>query len=490
MKRILAVDWDRREVRFVLATAKGGTLRVRAAEAVPLPETDVDFAGPHPKLGRTLREALAKEKIGRAVTLVGIDRASVELLQLTLPPAQNSELPRLVDNEILRESATTGERAIVDFVALDDDPSQPRRVTAAILDSDRLEQIQAACAEAGLNPKAIVLRSHASAALFLRRTSPSEKVLLLVNAVADEVDLTVVQEQKPVLSRTARLPGAIGDEKADERLLAEINRTLTVVNQGETGSAPVEGIYFFGNASEQQHLVDRIGRESMLPTKTFDPFDLVDARKISGPGAPQRFVALLGMVSDEAQGAAHAVDFLHPRRPPKPLDRRRVTIFAAAAVAVVLVAGTYLAWDAVAAVNAQNAVLAGRLKQLHASVTRAAKQRQLIDSILRWKAGEVIWLEELRELSTRFPGRRDAVILRMSMSSAPAGGGTMSFNGLVRESPIVVRMESSLRDAYHEVYSNRVGEGPSENDYARRFNALIHVSRRSKQTYIENRAGP
>ena len=89
MARILAVDWDRHEARYVLATASGGKVKVEAVEAVPLVDVAEGGAEPHPDLSGSLGAALADQKTGRLATLVGVERSGIELLHFTLPPAKD-----------------------------------------------------------------------------------------------------------------------------------------------------------------------------------------------------------------------------------------------------------------------------------------------------------------------------------------------------------------------------------------------------------------
>ncbi len=98
---------------------------------------------------------------------------------------------------------------------------------------------------------------------------------------------------------------------------------------------------------------------------------------------------------------------------------------------------------------------------------------------IRNKAGEIVWLDELRELSIRFPASRDAVVLRMSMSAAKGGGG-IALQGLVRDPSVVARLDQNLHDAYHTVSSRRVGEHPGE-DYSWVFDRSIAVLPRPKK---------
>ena len=136
-----------------------------------------------------------------------------------MPPARDDELPELVTNQALRESTAFSDKASMDFLALDDDPTQPRQVIVAVLGEAQLERIRATCAASGIKPRRMLLRPYASASLFSRTASPREDVCLLVNRVADEVDLTVLVRGKVVFSRTARLPAEVDKDTATERLV-------------------------------------------------------------------------------------------------------------------------------------------------------------------------------------------------------------------------------------------------------------------------------
>ena len=489
MARILAVDWDRREVRYVLAATTAGRLKVLAASSAPMVYVTSGDDEPHPALGESLRAALGGRRVGRAVTLVGVDRASIELLDLNLPPATDAELPELVWLEAMRQSQLVTDDSLLDFVPGGDDPAEPRHVTAAALSPEQFERIKAACSVAGLRPQRMLLRPYASASLFSRATDGQRRTCLLVNLIADEADLIVLVDGRVVLLRTVRLPGGADDHSATHRLVAEINRTLRVALQTPSQSDSVEGVYIFGGPDEHEDLVERIGEELSLPVTVLDPFETIDVPQRLVPQRPGRFAALLGMALDEAGGGRHALDFLHPRRRPQPPNRRRlITIVAAAVTLAALLAG-YFQWDTLATIDAQNSQLAGELKELGTLAKRADEQKKLVQAVRDWKAKDIIWLDELRDLSLRFPTSRDALVVRMSMAPARAGGGVIELQGLVRDPSIVVRMERGIRDRYREVRSNRVQQRGREKTYTWLFESSMSVTKRDKSKYVSHLVG-
>ena len=125
MAQFLALDWDATEVRYLTATAVGTRLKILDAGSQAIPASERGEAAPE-QIGQALREAIAKTKPRRGTVLVGLGRNDVELMNLTLPPARDAELPELVRHSVFRRSPQLGEDAAIDFLPLNQDPSQPR----------------------------------------------------------------------------------------------------------------------------------------------------------------------------------------------------------------------------------------------------------------------------------------------------------------------------------------------------------------------------
>jgi len=491
MARLLAIDWDAREVRYVLAASRGRDLQVQAAGAAPLGPLPEGEKNLHPGLGETLTAALGPLKLGRVQALVGVDRGSIELLELTLPPAQDTELPELVRNQSMRESSLIAEESLLDFVPMDSDPAEPRRVTAAAISTEQVARIRQACVAAGVTPARLVLRPYAAASLFLRTAPEPPRISLLLNRLADEADLTVLVAGRVAFWRTVRLPGDTGEEAGTRRLLAEVARTNVVV-QNQPGCGPVEHVYVLGAESEHELLLSLAPDELSLPITAFEPFAALNAAgsgaaaDLQLPADSGRYAALLGMLWDEAGGTAPAIDFLHPRQRPAPPNRRRRWAIAGAVAACALGAFAYSTWSQFAKVNAKNEALAAQLKDLDDTAKKAVQRQQVAQAVREWNAGDVVWLDELRDLSLRFPKARDAVVLRMSLTHARAGGGTVDLQGVVRDPAIVGRMERNLRDEYHEVRSKGVKERVQDKGYAWQFESSVSVAHRDKNQYVSH----
>ncbi|MBN2292724.1 MAG: pilus assembly protein PilM, partial [Pirellulales bacterium] len=433
-------------------------------------------------VGQAIRAALKSHRISRPTVLVGVNRQSVEILHLSLPPATDEELPNLVANQFQKESQISDEDAKLDFQPVGDDPAEPRRVTAAALMNDQFDRLQTTCSAAGLQPQRMVLRSYASASLFSRTTSPPEDVCLLVNLVGDEVDLTVTIRGRAVFARTVRLSGEADDERTTRQLVSEIRRTMAVSMQNRLDEGSIEGIYIFGGPDDHAELVNRIKAELSLAAMVIDPFIGVDLPASLVPDNSGAFAPLLGMLLDETQDGKHAIDFLHPRRRPAPRSRRRPLVIAGSLAAALALVGGYHVLDQLSTADADNRALQKKLSDLKQLVKKAQKKEEVVRAVSEWQSNDVNWLDELRDMSLRFPSSRDTVVLRMTLSRARGSGGAVNYSGLVRDPLIVVRMESNMRDKYHDIRSKRVQEQPDK-DYTWRFETAMTVAKRAKEEY-------
>ena len=486
MGKILAIDWDRHQLRYVLAVTGRRTVKVLAASAVPMmTRQDEDDPEERPDPSGTLRAKLGR-KASRLPALVGVDRASIETMTLTLPPATDAELPELVLNQAMRDSPSVTEDTPLDFLPQNDDPTEPREVLVATLAPDAMRQIKQACVEAGIKPARMLMRPYASASLFLRsELAENGEASLLVNLVGDEVDLTVVAEGKIVFTRTARIPHSDDQGETDQRVLAEIGRTLMVAMQHQIGDRAVGRICLFGSQGDRQALSDGATKQFELPVVEFDPFDAVEITRKALPDEPGSFASLLGMLLDEAHNAQHAIDFLNPREVPKPPDRRRLY----AAVAGLLIIGGLYVWDEQSSelekLDATIATLTQEHDERKQMATVAANQIQIASALRAWHSTEINWLDEMRDLSVRFPSGQDMVVLRMNLSPGRRGGGAVTFSGLARDPKILVGMEDDMRrDGLHDISSKRLQERGPGGELAWSFETSMTVAPRTAQTYL------
>ncbi len=478
MARMIALNWPGKgkQVRWVLASSRGSRLALEAAGTLALP-SEAEGAGAALQLGELLRSELGGKAKG-AVALLSVDRSQVELVSLTLPPAPDTELPELVRNQAMRENVAIGDDAELDFVPLDDDPAQPRHVTAVAISGTRLEQMRAVLNDAGLVPKAIVVRPYATAALVLDSLEDRDQTCLVVNVVEEEIDLVALSKGRIAYWRTLRQANVSQDRAAAARLAAEIQRTLVVARVQLAGQA-IEAVYLCGGLDEHPALVEVLREQLPLPLTLVDPLaahgGLDEAPQASGP-----LSALVGMLAVEANGAKHAIDLLHPRKQPGPPDRRRTLVLAGAAAAVVLLLGGYQVWSTFSTADEQIETLTADRDRLDDLLKQAGQKKKVIQSLRDWSKNDVNWLDELRDLSLRFPSGRDAVVLRMGLNQGRGAAGEIDVVGIVRDPIVVSHIENNLRDAYHQISSRHMQERLQENDYSWHFESSIEVAAQAR----------
>ncbi|MCH5373907.1 MAG: hypothetical protein JJ992_08025, partial [Planctomycetes bacterium] len=265
----------------------------------------------------------------------------------------------------------------------------------------------------------------------------------------EEADITVLVGGQPTLVRSVRLPG---DDSA-MALVGEIRRTIFTA-QNQASEEVARGVTLVGDPVQLAPLRDRLAEQLGLDIDIFDPFEAVEVAAESLPNVPPnrgRYAALLGMLSDEAEGRQHGIDFLNPRRRREPPNRRlRYAVVGGIAVTCALVllalALTYVRrFDR----NIQN--LQAQSKELDEQVKIAQQVQTDVAEIDKFTLGDVNWLDEVYRLSGDFPPPEDAIIEQASFNAVPSGGGQILLEGYVSEPKVIRDMEVSLSDQQHQV---------------------------------------
>ena len=500
MPYLLAVDWDTQQARYVLATVANRKVRVSAlgSEDVPaeLPsrtEDDADDADEasgqvSPEEARNawyaawLDRVLKKHRVRSCRVLFALPRSGVELFTLSLPPTTEEELPELVENQAMQESTSITDDTILDFLPDQVEPGEPRRVTVAALQPEEVAAIRERCETGRRKLHRLLLRPMASLSLFRRLASDREAPALILSHVGTEADLNVVYQGRLVLTRTVRFPEEATDEEIFDRLLAEIQRTLLVTPRELLGDQSVERVSVIGGQADNAPLLEEIEQQLTLSAEFLDPFAVTGVKEARVPAHRERFAPLLGMLLDEALGT-QPVDFLHPRRSPQKLAPWKVATAAFGALALVgLIVGVFV-WGELSEVREENAALRQRLRELNEIARRAVRQRDRIEAVSDWRNRDVQWLDELRDLSVRFPPSRDAVVTRMTMRPSQRRGGMIDLQGLVRDPNIVVNMERQIRDRYRNVRSRRIQQRALQDDYTWLFETSVSVLPRRAEEY-------
>jgi hypothetical protein len=351
-------------------------------------------------------------------------------------------------------------------------------VLAAAISPRLVEQIEQTCEAAGLKPSRFVLRPFAAASLLCRRDDrPTSRVRMMVDLLSDEADLTVLIDRSVVFMRTVRLPyKASPDEEATE-LVGEIRRTMAAA-QNQLGGQRVDSLVLCSAGGEHAALQELLAEKLGLPVGMFDPFEELSLeRELQShpPDAPGRFAPLLGLLLDEVTSTPHAIDFLHTRQKPEPPSRQRTYVLAAAAAAVLILGMLGYVWLLFADLANEKKRLGGTLQDLQRGAKTAGKTLKRYEELEKWTCGDVLWLDELRELSLRMPPAEEAIVEQFQANSRPEGGGAIVLDGVVSTADVIERLEREVLDPKYTA----VGTGSRQDDnfpgYAWRYHETISI---------------
>lgn len=492
MAQLIALEWDTSEVRLAVAKTYGSSVHIERLDSVAL------GTGEEPR--EELKEAIASltgDLDNSAGVLLNIHRGDTELRLMELPAVPPEELPEIVRLQAVRYFTALNEDWTIDFLSLGERNADTtvQQVLAAAMDPDVLRGIQENCSPAGLVPRRMAIRSFSTASAWVRAhaTSPTS---LLVDLLDQEVDLTVVHDGQPVLSRNVRLPrletggspGGGNEEFGvgeDELVMAErafpqninisllqgeIRRTIVSANN-QLSAGRVDQIVLLGTDSQ---LASQLSDGMDVPVELYDCLEQFD---YSGtlPSSPERFTALLGAMSDEAAGQQPALDFLNPRQPPRTATRAEKTVryglfsFVGMAVVIVLVGSLY--YIKAGAVSEKVAESAGLDLEIKDAATIGA-ERKLIETFVDTN---VVWLDEISLLSDHFPSSDDAIVRGMHLSNPTGGGGRISMDVNVSAAEKVGPMENKLRNYFAAVRSDGIKPDEDDPNYKTRFKQTIDV---------------
>ena len=476
MPRLIALEWDAREARIAIARTRGPEITLDQAFSIPLIPRDPGQTFADMKIGERIAEELAALKVGRGETLVAVGRASIELRQLSVPAVPDEELPDVIRFQALRQFTTIGEDWPLDFVPLENGESENVNVLAAAISPEMVDQIRETCQAGDLTPKRLILRPFAAASLLDRHDRGAQPPRLMVDLLADEADLTVLIGHQVALMRTVRLTA--GEDGAQAKaLLGEIRRTIASA-QNQLSGHRIEKVILCGAGADQVTLKEVLESQLSYDVEVFDPFDgihLGSDLQVRLPEHTGRFAPLLGILRDEAAGAAHAIDFLHPREKPQPVGQGRRGVLIGSLVAVAALAAVVLIWMQLAGMDDEIDQLTTESNQLKEKVELAEKHRTDLVAVDEFLASDIGWLDELRELSDRLPPSEDVIVTVLNMGTRPPAGGQILLDGLVRESQLVRDLQQSMRWDNREVHGTGTREEQRQPTYRWRFRETQYI---------------
>ncbi|RMG01035.1 MAG: hypothetical protein D6741_05785, partial [Planctomycetota bacterium] len=290
-------------------------------------------------------------------------------------------------------------------------------------------------------------------------------------------DLTVLEGDRVVLMRTARLTGdPLAPNASILTLQGEIRRTMAAA-QNQLNGRPIDRIVLFGATSAHQALAQRLHeklRTAVECCDPFAPFTLSDRLTSQVPDHPGRFAPLLGMAADELEGVDPPLDFLHPHKPPEPPSTRNRAALAILTGLLLIVAMVAASWSLKAAQLDRARNLSASIKKLDKELQDADELRKLATAVDRWQDRDICWLEEIRRLCDKGPSAEEVMLTKIS-AGAGGSGGELVLDGLARDVEAVEKLEDSLHDATHRVVSKDKSSDESQRPYTLRFTTMVLI---------------
>jgi Tfp pilus assembly PilM family ATPase len=465
MPRILAIDWDRHEVRGLLLSAGPTGTSIAGAWTASL--ATADPAGLTGKqIGARLAAATSGKVPGKVTTLVAVGRDNVQIKLLSLPPAPLDELPDLVRFQAEREFTALGSEAALDFVSISGDEQTPHQVLALALSPAGMTEAREVCETLEVEPDRIPVRGCAAAALASRMGQiEHNQVALVVNPLAEEADLIVQADDKVILLRTVRLPDSSQADGRLRALLGEIRRTIAAVRQQLT-DRQVSKVIIFSNEASLTGARNLTG-ELEVPIVVVDPTSGAPSGLSSTGIAVEslgRFAAVLGMALNEADREPPIVDFANVRRRAEVRRFTRVHALAAAAAALIVLGFAYHLWNQISEPARKLADLRARIKDVEAQAETYKDVTAQAAALNRWAATDVNYLDELEQMARRvrpqplsakeFHVDNDVVMTQLTIArptGIDAAGGRINFEGVAKSAASVKDLEDRLRDENHRV---------------------------------------
>ncbi|MGI9516916.1 MAG: hypothetical protein ACR2NP_07730 [Pirellulaceae bacterium] len=447
---IVALNWDKNWIRIAVATATRGTGRILFdhALAVELPDADDELSTA--KLGDKLRAILERVGVHKGEATVIVPRGDLEMRQFELPPVPPDELPDLVRFQARNHFTSFTDDWLLDYLPLPD-AGDKAVVLAAAIPGDKVQRIRDTVEKAGLKLRHIVVRPF-SAVELLRNSRPSPHCRVVLEPLGRQADISVVDNDYILMTRTVRVPETYTDEQFDAWLPGEIKRTIASA-QGQSGAREIAEIVVCSSAEEHRQLGDDLSSAFQIETSFFQPFDAVTtSSRFQQPDRINGFASLLGSLLPSSTNDSHVLDFLNPRkRPEQQVDRQRLTLYGGIAAAVVLI-GLVSIWWMFRTKNAEIARLETINANLRVETENTDDLTERVGIVDRWKEQSVDWLEELYQLSQRLPDPDHLRVSSATFYASPAHAAAELKGFLSNDRPFE-EVTANLRERPYKVFS-------------------------------------
>jgi hypothetical protein len=391
------LDWD--QDQFHILAAQNSRHGVRITRAVSWPHPEPFTSSTAERVGKALHDFLKSEKIAAAPAILGLGRDRIFLKELRFPPVAAHEEANLVRFQTGKEMAEAVDNYAVDYSYLTNGDAE-RHVMTVAARRDTIAMLQTLCQSAGLKLHSITPRLFGVPYVLARSIQPDPSPL---NPKQLNVVLTIGK-------RWAELCFYCGDRLVQAQALAngphlagEVRRNLAVFQAQHAVNVDLTGpdcLYVFG---DDPTTLEGLKTGQPLPLGMLDP--LKHEPEVAAEAKnPAHFAGSVGLAALWMEAIPRPVNLSTPKRASAPVSitRQRLMVYGAVAVVALIFTVGCMAYS-LSRKRAQIVEMTQQKIEAESKLAANAQERAELDAYKDWEGSTVPWLDELWDLSARYP---------------------------------------------------------------------------------------
>ncbi len=408
MSRYISIDLDANRLYVAAGSSKGGASRLEKAFSIPLsgPLTTANAE----EYGQTLAESLRANGISPAPLLIALGRDRLILKEVKIPNVGMEDEPNLVRFQATKEFTEPLDTLVIDYYTLDriENDGQKRAIVVAVK-KDYLKSLEDLAKAARMRlvlalPRSIALYALTQKAIRTGEVSPPDEKRGSI-AIYSRGELVVVRDDQVVFSR----PVSAASLSNDQMLMGELRRNITAYN-GQNALQPISALYVTD--------ADLAIRLDSLPLNV-QPLD-----PLQGLGEPyqgrSQFSGCAGLFQVQASPIKNLPNILSPKKPAKKENKaaKRLTLIGALA-ALLVFAGLVLGFLYVQKLDSKLTRQRMALASLEKDLNDLKIEEKRMEVLKEWESRRINWLDELYDLTERFPDHSTTQVASLIFSTRP-----------------------------------------------------------------------
>ncbi|MBM3967466.1 MAG: hypothetical protein FJ308_20785 [Planctomycetes bacterium] len=478
--RVAFMHWDRESVHYFVLTPGSKRIQSKDFGAIEYTAPDTPFVA--------LANHFSTEGIHATRMVVLLSRPELDLISLTLPPSERSEIAALVAAEVEQQLGETPEPPVIDYyvtngpkdgnkgaVVKDSSPQEAEsvgvQVLAFALSQKERDSIQTQCTEAGFKLQGIGSRALGPLSLLRQQNLPDDTLDVLIHLYPGETELTICRGVEPLLLRSIRNSTDDADRVA-EQIWLETQRCLTLLPQ-PVAELP-KSWFLFATGEFATAVTASLEAHEEINVTPLDPFAAWEVqRDESDTSASTRITSAANSgAALDFVGQRLPVNLLDPKRPPVPQSLLRRWggwgVLAASAASI----GGYLLLSDVWQLQSEADGLQTELRDATKLTSKYLEKSDQVQAVEGWLSDQVDWLTELTELSTRLPEGSNASVRRLTASSG-SNGASIDISVQANTQETISELENRIRGAKYSAVSKQISQNANSAEYPWQFDTHI-----------------